>query len=266
MKTTSLPLTFALKGALSLLILSLTSTLAKADSVTYYGDFFDDFGPGPSYSSDDAFSGSFIAPFFEEVVGIPKFDPSLGTLTDIIVEIEEETLFYYVDGGVIGTELDDSEPGFSVEFYAPGDIGLWYETPDSLSSVIFETFELSGICGGGPGDGECEDGIFMFSASDGVLSGSASILSEVVLSDFVGAGDVETLILALFLADTGDFFVENAEGSAEVFWDVYAGVSSSPEDEVVSVTYVFTPVPLPAAAWFFGVSLVGLMTMKRRKN
>ena len=73
---------------------------STADEITFFGDFADGFGAGPSYSSfDPPDPGSFTLDFSELIVGIPKFDPSLGTLTDITVFVEDtDPIFYFLGG------------------------------------------------------------------------------------------------------------------------------------------------------------------------
>lgn len=241
---------------------------AAADEVTYFGDFEDAFGGVGGYSSEDPpVPGSFFLEVNEGVVGIPKFDPSLGTLTDITVFVDDSApIFYTLGGDVSADELDDGVPdGFGAMVSLETDVGLYYEATggSGFESVVADVVELSGLCTGGAGDSGCIDELFAF--ADGELVGGASLFSTALLTDFVGLGDVASLYVQLYVPVTADFEVENATGFADLSYDI-SDLDSGADDEVIGVTYTYTPVPEPATLTFLLPAAACLRSRRARRT
>ncbi len=240
-----------------------------AAEVTFFGDFEDDFGVASYDSLDPPMPGSFGLEFTGTVLGIPKFDPSLGTLTDITVFIDPGTLFYTLGGSLDAVAL---MPDFTfADVIIAGDVGVYYEDPSfAFLDVIVDFFDISGTCDGMPGDGGCgapldflsDDGE-MGGGAPAEVDGSTSIIASVDPADFVGPGDVDSLFVLLFLETTGTFDLENADATASVDWDVFDGDSGA-DDPVIGVTYTFTPIPEPTTLLLAVSALALLGGLSRR--
>ena len=199
--------------------------------------------------------------FDSVVVGIPKFDPSLGTLTDITVFVDDpDAIFYTIMGGISAEESDPGLPDFTAEVTLLGDVGVNYETITTVHSILVDDIELSGFCGGMAGEGSCGDALL--STGDGVLEGSESIFTIVDLVDFVGPGDVDSLFVQLFLESTATFDLTNATATATVDYDVFDG-DSGVDDPVIGVTYTYTPVPEPTSVLLVASALAMFGWLRR---
>ena len=257
----------SLRFHLTALALIFYAVAAPADSMTYYGDFEDFFDSSFYLFSDPSEPGSSFL-LDEAIVGIPKFDASLGTLTDIILTVEESTIMLGLDGSFEATQLDDSMEfgGFASIF---GEIGVFYikETPTitTLETFLQDTFFLDGSCGGGPGDGGCSEPAFAgtFSGDDSIV-GEVSIFGDVLLDDFVGPGEVE-LSVGLLAPISAEFdLFENVDlATLEFSFDVFDGATGV-DGDTVGITYVYSPVPVPAA-WLMFLPAAWVVIKKKRK-
>jgi hypothetical protein len=256
--------TLLLTVALSALISFPVNNRLAAAEITFFGDFEDGFGPAVFYDSEFPYEpGSFDLVFSELVVGISKFDPSLGTLTDITIFIDTtDPISYSFDGGISAAELDDGLDGFSADMLSFGDVGVNYESPDfALHPIIVDDFEVLGFCSGFPGEGFCGEAID--TTGDGEVDGSESVMGLVDPADFVGLGDVDSLFVQLFLEGTALFDLTNSTAVGEVFYDVFDGDSGA-DDAIVGVTYTFTPIPEPSSVLLTASMLALLGGMRRR--
>ncbi len=207
-----------------------------------------------SYSSVAGGGGGFFMDS-EAVTGIGKFDPALGTLTEINLFAEFEAEFS-ID--VFGVDvIDDAEP-HSVDFDADFiQFFIGYKPAGSSSTFVLPELALPAFasCFGAPFEGECMD-----SFCDGatVVDGTDVMgVSGLVLADFVGAGDVDTLsaFIAIPVPGGGQFILDNVfEGEADLFAAMY--------NVDLTVEYVCTPIPEPAT--FSLLALGGLAFLRRR--
>ena len=259
MNTNPVPLAVAFCVAIA------TSNYSRADTITFFGDFADGFGPVPiAYSSSIPYEPGIFAPVFHEMVaGIPKFDPSLGTLTDITVFVDASSpIFYTLGGGMTVTEVDDSLPDYSASIMLFGDIMLNYESTSLASMILSEVIPLEGMGIGAAGTGGFTTPVG--TPADGSLIGAASVFGSVDLADFVGPGLVDTLFIDLIVEDTADFMVDNSTATASLAFDVFDS-DSGVDDAVIGVTYTFTPIPEPNTAGLF-VCAASLFTLARRRR
>lgn len=238
--------------------------VARADEVTFFGDFEDGFGTvDAAYSSDVPYDpGVGILAFSEMVVGIPKFDESLGVLTDIIVFVDETSpIFYTLGGGMEVTELDASAPGYSASMSLFGDVLLNYMGESTMTPVLGDPLPLSGGDAGEPGTGSFTTGVTM--GADGMLTGESSIFGTAALADFVGTGDVESLFVEMFVEATAEFIVDNATATAGLGFDVFDSDSGA-DDAVIGVTYVYS-VPEPGSSMIL-IGVSALFFRRRRSR
>lgn len=247
-----------LRAFLLLLVLGLGPVAAAAESMTFFGDF-DAISDGNSYTSDDPFDPNSFFLFDSSVVGIPKFDPTLGTLTDIIVSINGNNPILIDVFADLDAEQADEMFEFFADAYVEADAGLYYETPDpSIITLISEDASLGASCGGGMFEGGCFDSVGYPSS----VAGTVSILDDVDLADFVGAGDVEKLLIGLFLGVSAEFLTDNVTlATFDTFFDIYT--DGAPEQPVIELTYVYTPIPIPAA-WLLLAPALLMLTRRPR--
>lgn len=233
---------------------------AQADEITYFGDFFDFFSGHTSDSSEPITSDGFFDSALIE--GIAKFDPSLGTLTDIEVTIDPTKPIMAFIEGLVTVEQDMEAFEFFGGADTFGDYGVYYETSSSLHSVFVELYDVATDCGGGPMDGGCDGGASSSGVSE--LSGTTSIFDIADLADFVGVGEtVDTLFVGIFGELVASFGGDNVSFiTFELFYDLFAE-GSGIDDEVVAVTYTYSPIPLPAPFLLLAPALV-LLSVSRR--
>lgn len=235
------------------------SAPSSADTVTWFGQF-EAVSGGTFYSSlDPSDPGSFFLDF-SRVVGIPRFDPALGTLTDITLTVEPTAPIRLELGGELEGIQDDPGELFAAEAYVEGDFGVYYDSTSSLSSLLFDFFGAGASCDGFAGEGGCGDSLYSVAEP---LSGSSSILDSVDPADFIGAsGSVESLIVGLFYPVSAEFPVADnvSEVTLDLFFDIY-------DDEIgdgpIGITYSYEPVPLPPAVALLGPALLLLGRWRR---
>lgn len=250
-----------------LLVLCVCPNLASADTVTHYGDFGDTFGAIPiPYSSETTYvPGDFVPLMHEGVASIPKFDASLGTLTDITVFVDPmptSPIFYTIGGTVTMTKDDAGLPDYGASLGLLAEIAITYG--DDATIVLGDEIELAG--GDMPPMGS-----LMFTSevvptdSDGMFVGSTSIIETVDLADFVGPGIVDALFVDFMIEETADFAVENATATASLGFDVFDS-DSGLDDAVIGVTYTFTPVAVPEPSSIGCLTLLCLAAACRRRR
>ncbi len=238
---------------------------SAADEITFFGDFEDDFGGVPViYDSDIPYEpDSFIGLMHEKVVGISKFDPSLGTLTDVVI-FTEEAIAYSVSGGMTISEVDDSLPDYFASIGLVAEIQLSYD--GVIPSAVFTEFiPLEGADLGDMGSGSIDTPIFSVPPADGALTGSASVFDSIELADFVGTGFVDSLFVDLIIQDTAAFSLDNATATASLEYDVFDGDSGA-DDPVIGVTYIFDSVSIPEPGnALILCSLLPMLLVRKRK-
>jgi hypothetical protein len=246
---------------------------AWSASISDSGAFADFFSSVDiEYSSLDPYDpGDFLpplgGPLGAPVVGIDKFDPALGTLTEIYLEVVAP-IFLGFGGGISATQVDGGLP-FAVEAIVAGEAGVYYvDAPDTLVGLETDDFDVYAGCGGGPGDGGCSSGVDV-GFTDGMVVGPPKPISGMVdLADFIGAGEVEVLSVAMFLQSGADFMPfglppDNVDEPVffTVGYDVFDGIPGP----TVEITYEYSPVPLPAPILMLGSAALVLMGVSRRK-
>lgn len=205
---------------LSGLVLCQSVTLAEIQTQTFTADipnlmlnsFFE---PG-SFDYEDA-----TAP----VTGLTKFDPALGTLTDVIVDFNWSfTTDMFINAqGILEPGAPHSAYG-EIQQLGVG-INFLNNTGGSGGSMYFEDNFGAG-CFGEPGEG---DGCFDFNGlNDELFSNGFSLFGFI---DVIGVGSLDIFSVDIF--HSGLFFdLENVGGAfLDVFTEVYDGS--------VSITYVY---------------------------
>ncbi len=218
------------------LAFTLNVNASSAETISYTGAF-DTFAAFNIYSPGDGGSGGFD---FEEteITGISKFDPSLGTLTGISLTAQFESIFNVL---VLATSVIDFGLSHSVDFAADSmQVSIDYSPASSGTTYILHSYEsdVSAFCSSGPTiiGNECFDEFFdHYIAND---TADVFALSELILSDFVGEGPVDTLSAMITVPRDGAFTLDNVSGA-----EAYAEADMANID--LTVEYEFTPIPEP---------------------
>jgi hypothetical protein len=205
--------------------------------------------------------------FSEQILGLNKFDPSLGTLLQVFLTVQIDgqtdyslTVFNsfdepfsaeYSEGANdfaqagITYRPGNSAFGFAVTVdsaYLPSALGGTDLGIDSLNEIfvdgdVFGAFALEGL------------------ASEGTIaSGDAEFFEP----DFVGIGEIDTLFIEGFVDLVDGLFVENVDGG-----EIEAGINLNSGD--VTLQYFYEPVPEPASyAMILGGLALALSLVRRR--
>lgn len=252
--------------------LILPARTATAETVTFFGDFADGFGSVPiAYSSDTPYDpGSIVPVFHEGVTSIPKFDPALGTLTDITVFISptgSSPIFYSLGGSMTVTKSSLSIPDYGGSVSLMAELMVNYEAGPGTFAVLGESIALEGAGAGPTGSTEFTTSVAPAGA-DGMLTGSASVFGAVDLADFVGPGLVDSLYVDLIIQDTADFALDNATATAGLGFDVF-DADSGIDDDVIGVTYTYTITAIPEPSVIGSLAMLAAVTTgftrRRRK-
>ncbi|MEM0965316.1 MAG: PEP-CTERM sorting domain-containing protein [Verrucomicrobiota bacterium] len=253
-------------------VFALSATLASASLLTpvqtinFGGSINDTF-----VSIDDSqISVDTSSPF----TGFQKFDPSLGTLKQVLltaqVSVEVSYLFEASD------VFDVDEPftaGYEPGFNDLVQTSVIYRPNDGFSGFAV-TFDLNDVPVLGAFDEDpqnfIEDDFFFFTdeafdsygafgieglPSEGVIF---STDDEFVESDFVGSGEVTTLSLDSFVELNEMATLDNhGEPSLTITVEIVAGEAT--------LQYEFIPIPEPSTyAMIFGAGALGLVLLRRR--
>lgn len=218
-----------------------------------------------SYDFDDPASESI---FLEAIIaGLPKFDPSVGTLTRISVDVNAN---FTHEMGVGATDVTGPGEEHSAEFATEfTEIEIIYNTGNV--GFVVGSYGLSDAldCFGDGGEPCSNYEIFDDVWAEAEVGGTDittldSPNAQYDPSDFIGTADVEALEL-LFVAYQINTMSQNADGVyvEQKFLldagDLVAG------DNTFTINYEYSPVPLPAAVWLFAGALVGVVTLSRRR-
>ncbi len=195
---------------------------------------------------------------FIPITGIPKFDASLGTLDSISFGLTGGTLQIDASIDEITTTGTPNSAIFSFDFLT----GLLMPSPtygqvlsaSNGDNVMVECYgEESFPCSDYYSDYFTPYHFTTFTSSqDG---------DWIDFADFIGVGDISVIELGVITQSAAFSDLINMD-TVEAWLDI--GFYDSEDLATVTVEYDFTPVPVPAAAWLFGSTLVLLGWMRRR--
>ncbi|MFT4581966.1 MAG: hypothetical protein ACI915_000472 [Gammaproteobacteria bacterium] len=176
-------------------------------------------------------------------------------------------VFYSIDGDITADQ-DDVDEAFDVLTFIEGELGIFYVKVDptvtTLHSVFADQINIEASCSGFPGEFSCDGSADVQSSGNGELTGSQSLASFALLDDFIGAGEeVTSLSIGLFVPGSADFSLQTniAFAALDVFFDINDGFEQLGQSaEITSLTYVYSPVPIPGA-WLLFVS--GVWVVRR---
>lgn len=208
------------------------------------------------------------------VVGLSKFDPSLGTLTAVNLSavgdysIELGSFGFVEDEFLAHTIAGSIAPQGSIQIGQSG-VGVRFAV-ESLGAISFDC--------SGPGDAgascieELDDPLGVSGTYDAnSANDSTSLFSRLELNDLldliVGTGDIDPGVIEFGIrAFTDDLMITDIDNFT-LDSGVFLGGDYLLGPTTISLEYEFTPaeVPVPAAVWLFGSALIGLAGFKRKK-
>ncbi len=185
------------------------------------------------------------------ITGLQKFDPSLGTLTGVALS----TSFDYSYDLTLqaGDVTDPAQPHEAVADFYSFTFLVAYRPATTTYSIASEDHPVGALtAAGGVGEPPASNSI---SGSGTVSVVLKDFTSSVDLADFIGTGDVTSLIVASHLPYSADFTsLTNLDGATgEATTHRAAGA--------VSLRYTYV-IPEPSGVALLG--LVGLATLARR--
>ena len=207
-------------------------------------------GDGTSFNQSEP--GILHVPDSINLVDLDQFDPTMGTLTSVTLSIMGD-LFYSASSGDFA-DIIDANQDHQIDTFIEVGIGTGVPLSGGFSLTPSQTVFANVSCSGAAGDPFACFG----DALGSVMIDVNSIFSDADLAAFIGLGDLGALSLDL-LAGPNSFSSVNLTG-ASVDIDLFTF------DGVVSVEYEFSPVPLPAAAWFLISGLASLFIPKIRRR
>ncbi len=176
---------------------------------------------------------------------------------------------YEEDGFLIGTTNDElsvlahvhragSQGDFALEYHNDS-AGIYIRKTDS-SSFALKSFDIEELSTGD---------------NFTVVGFSEALNNDIVGIDInnIASAANYTASQSLTSADLGTVMLDSSFQDIKAFWLVYSDITETPSGAVawdinidnINVSDV-SAVPVPAAAYFFGTGLIGLISMKRKKT
>jgi hypothetical protein len=179
---------------------------------------------------------------------LPLFDPALGTLTVVSLELDADAFAGSIDWDNEAGIPTDVTLGIGAEVTAVGLAGL------TVVSIPLQLDSALGIAADNDGAADFI-GTDSFSVVGGIGNDVQSNSLVAGFGAYIGLGTFDTTVEAVvqdFLSTTGGFGpIQQTPGSTS---------------GTVTVTYEFTPVPEPSTAAFLGLGLLGAVISGRKRT
>lgn len=203
-----------------------------------------------------------------------QFDPSLGTLTSVMITLtgttERDILFQNLSPSS-GATLVVAAGNWTTQYGLTGPDGTSLAGTDSNGRIVLTTLAWGGE---GPtsavnnGNGTTTIAGTTFANQHlTIVSGGPSVYGDVAtyyaMTSIPTQSETLTSGLGTFLG-TSTFMTNTSLGYSASGGNNYTAFNTF-ADATVTVTYDYSPVPLPAAAWLLGSGLVGLAAFGRRR-
>ena len=198
------------------------------------------------------------------ITGLPKFDPSLGTLQHISIAFHAD--FTHDVAVAAGPVTDDNQANEAAYASAFTDLELVYN--GSLYGNVIDSYPLiEGLgCANDPFAGPCSESMGLAESWAGPESGGPDITAygDFDPAHFIGAGEEVSALAISFVSYQLTANGENADGVlVDQTFQLDAGDVGA-DFNTLTISYEYTVVPLPTAVWLFGSALVGLVGVARR--
>lgn len=195
-------------------------------------------------SSSDPYPGNLLPLAYDGSISLAKFDPSLGTLNSVTLDLT--SIFNFA------TKFENKSPNSDSTVNKIIDQQL--TIGGNLLDTGKVTYSKTWVTGK-------YDGTIDYAGTSGFTVAESSgqttrklTLTGAAISSYIGAGSLQ-LDVHSHAAFSGGFTGGN--GSFMNTQD-YAATAN--------VTYDYTPTPIPAAAWLLGSGLLGLLGIKRKNG
>jgi hypothetical protein len=204
-----------------------------------------------------------------------QFDPSLGTLTGVMITLsgttERDILFQNLSPSS-GATLVVAAGNWTTQYSLTGPDGTSLSGTDSNNRIALTTQAWGHE---GPttavdnGNGTTTIAGTTFTNQHlAIVSGGPSVYGDVAtyyaLTSIPTQSETLTSGLGTFLG-TSTFMTNTSLGYSASGGNNYTAFNTF-ADATVTVTYDYSPVPLPAAAWLLGSGVVGLVGLGRRRR
>jgi len=230
------------------LILGMLAAGNAAAGTVFYTEFIQLSGPADMSIFD---TGILNVPDSTDLAALPQFDGTMGTLTEVSLQISGDLM---IDLEILGMGILDLVQPNQAGVDAESGIGAGVPVGGSTQLRAWETqfTPLNCFVGDSGTEGPCNDfgGDNFFFDTEDFFSGSE-------MTTFMGTGDLSAVSIDLLFGVESPF-IDNLDDAL-----VFAELDFIGD---VTVTYTFSEVPVPAAAWLFGSAILGLAGVARRKK
>jgi len=250
---------------LALCIAFFGTSVANSATISTTGSFDEVFNSTDYYDGNGTYLNIDVQR--SDIVGLQQFDPALGTLTGVTLTTDFGVSVY---GEVHAAESLHTPVAHSAEFYAtdgytPGvsTVVGYNTTPTSTVSLAYAMTNVIPSCtgiedvDGYPCVGYDSDS-FTYADQSSVVGNT---LDQIGLSNILGTGALTGLTVGSYQPDGSSIFdvVNVLPDETYGFIETTIGAGS------VTLTYEYSPVPVPAAVWLFASGIGGLLGFAKRK-
>lgn len=194
------------------------------------------------------------------VVGLSKFDSSLGTLNGVQFRIQNS----------FSAQAQLHDVGI-LDITQPHQLGARISFQVSLSDDrgrLFASFleNSMGVSCQGQGSVICSDTLIgatsnVYHAQDDI---TARLINSTSLQDYLGTGEVQVVELGLFHFNQPGFSQLNFQTAQNIaISELNASINFSMGPATVAIDYFYSPVPMPPSIW---LTIVGLLAIGIRNH